>query len=256
MRNFALAAFASMAIATPALADDESWTGGYGGISAGYNIARSDSTVALGGQWAAEPQALRDLVTNNFSVRQQTKNGDFGAYLGYLYQTGGFVIGAEVEAAAIGGRAIRSTGTVAYTATQNYTFTNTIDPKNMIAVKARLGGAVGSNTLLYLNAGWAWVGANHSAGVTGAIGLLANGNYKKLGESNKTHDGFLIGAGVEQRLDSHFSIRAQYEYTDQGDIAYTTAYLPNSLLTTPAYTETVNQDLRLHLIRVGITYRF
>lgn len=256
MRKFAFAALASMTVTTPALAEDGSWTGGYGGITAGYNVTKSDSTVALGGAWATEATALQTLVSTNAGANQQTKGGDIGLNFGYLYQTNGFVIGAEAEAAAIGGNAIRSSGTVVYTATQNYRFTNTIDPKTMIALKARLGGVVAKDTLVYINAGWAWVYANQSASITGALGLLANGNYLKAATSSRSRNGFLIGGGVEHRISEHFSLRAQYEYTDQGDITYPLLYLPNSLNTTPAYSETVNQDLKLHLIRVGVSYHF
>lgn len=260
MRKFAFAALAGMTVATPALAEDGSWTGGYGGITAGYNISKSDSTVTLGGAWTTAPTALQTLVTSNMSAKQQTKGGDIGINFGYLYETGGVVFGVEGEAAAIGGNAIRSSGTVAYSAAQNFRFTNTIDPKTMIALKARLGGVVSDDTLIYVNAGWAWVSANHATTVTASeltgLGLLANGNYLKQGGTSKTHNGFLVGGGVEHRIATNFSIRLQYEYTDQGDVNYATTYLPTSLNTTPAYSETVNQDLRIHLIRVGFNYHF
>jgi len=260
MRKFAFAALATMTVATPAMAEDGSWTGGYGGITAGYNVSKSDSAVTLGGAWTTSAAALQTLVVSNMSVKQQTKGGDIGIALGYQYQTGGVVFGLEAEAAAIGGNAVRSSGTVTYSAAQNFKFTNTIDPKTMIALKARLGGVVGENTLIYLNGGWAWVSANHAATVTASeltgLGLLANGNYLKQGLTSKTHNGFIIGGGVEHRISNNFSLRLQYDYTDQGDVSYPTTYLPTSLNTTPAYSETVSQNLRVHLIRVGFNYHF
>jgi len=256
MRKFAFAALASMTVATPALADEGSWTGLYGGVTAGYNVSKSDSAATVGGTWTTEPAAKQALVTSNLSARQQTKGGDIGINVGYLYQTGALVLGVEGEAVALGGKAINATGTIAYTATENYKFTNTIDPKTMIALKARLGAAVGPDTLLYINAGWAWVSANQSATVTGALGLLANGNYMKEGATSRTRNGFLIGGGVEQRIAENFSLRLQYEYTDQGDITYNTVALPNSLANMAGYTETINQNLRVHLIRVGANYHF
>jgi len=249
-----------MAVATPAIANDGTWTGVYGGVSAGYNVSKSDSTATLGGAWTSQPAALQTLVTTNMSARQQAKGGNVGVDIGYLYQAGGVVFGVEAEAAAIGGNAIRSSATVNYSAAQNFKFTNTIDPKTMIALKARLGGVIAEDTLVYVNAGWAWVSANHAATVTASeltgLGLLANGSYLKQGLSSKTHNGFLVGGGVEHKISDNFSIRLQYEYTDQGDISYVTSYLPNSTNVTPAYNETVSQDLRLHLIRVGFNYRY
>ncbi|MFC3174307.1 outer membrane protein [Novosphingobium bradum] len=259
MRKFVLASLASMAVATPALADDGSWTGAYGGISAGYSSASSRSEASLGGQWTLMPAAQAAQVTSNLSTKQTTHNGAIGAHIGYNYQTGDVVLGAELEATTLGGSAVRSSGLVTYSATQNYTFTNSVDPKNLVALKARLGVAMGG-TLAYVAAGWAWVDSYQSAGITGTdlngLGLLANGSYRKLGENQKTRNGVIVGVGLEQRLSSRFSIRAQYDYTDQGTITYATAYLPNSLNTVPAYTETMNQNLRVHLVRAGVSYHF
>lgn len=35
-----------------------------------------------------------------------------------------------------------------------------------------------------------------------------------------------------------------------------TTYEPGSSFTAPAYTETMNQSLSLHLLRVGVSYHF
>lgn len=250
MRKFALAALAASAFATPALADEATWTGPYLGITAGWNSTSSDSNATLGGAWASEGTALQTLVSTNLSTKQSTNNGNIGAHLGYNFQTGGLVLGAEFEASAIGGKDVRTTDPVVYNSSLNYVITNTIDPKSLMAIKARLGAAIGSSTMVYATGGWAWVDANHAAGIT------SSGNYKKLGELSKTHNGFIIGAGLEHKLDSHLSVRAQYDYTDQGDVSYTTAYLPGSSFTSPVYSETISQDLRMHLIRVGVSYHF
>lgn len=251
MRKFAFAALATSLMATPALADEAIWTGPYAGITAGWNSTLSDSNATLGGNWTSEPSALQSLVATNMSAKQSTNNGNIGAHLGYNFQTGGLVLGAEFEASAIGGKDERTTSPVVYNSSSlNYVFTNKIDPKSLLALKARLGAAIGSSTMIYATGGWAWVDATHSASIT------SSQNYKKLGELSKTHNGFIVGAGLEHKLDSHLSIRAQYDYTDQGDVSYTTAYLPGSAYTAPAYSETISQDLCMHLVRVGVSYHF
>jgi opacity protein-like surface antigen len=263
MRKLVVAALGSMVFATPALAEDGDWTGPYVGVSAGWNSAHSDSSATLGGQWAAESAALRETITSNMAASQTSQNGDVGAFLGYNYQSGGFVAGLELEANAIGGQKVRATGPITTgvvgsagnagnanpALAPNYTFTNSIDPKSMIAIKLRLGAAMG-DTLFYVNGGWAWVDANQSASI------ISNGNYKKSATVGKTRNGWLLGLGIEQRLGTHLSLRASYDYTDQGDFSYVTAYEAGSSFTTPAYTETINQDLTMHLVRIGLSYHF
>ena len=252
MRKFIFSVLGGMAIATPALADEANWTGPYVGVIAGWNATRSDTAATLGGTWSTEAAATRTAVIDGLAARQSNNNGNIGAILGYNYQTGGIILGLEAGASTIGGSNERITGPISPVGISalNFVFSNKIDPKSLISVKSRLGAAVGSHTMIYATGGWAWVDANHSASIT------SNGNYKKLGELGKTHNGFIVGAGIEHKLDSHLSIRAQYDYTDQGDVTYATAYLPGSAFTSPAYSETLSQDLRLHLLRVGVSYNF
>ena len=253
MRKFAFTAIAASFIATPALADDVNWTGPYAGITAGWNSTSSQSDVTLGGNWANENSALRTLVATNFSTKQHTNNGNIGAHLGYNFQTGGLVLGAEFEASAVGGKAERVTSPVVYNNTSlSYVFANGIDPKSMMALKARLGAVVGGKTMIYATGGLAWVDADYAAG------MVSSQSYQKLGGLSKTRHGFIVGGGIEHKLDSHLSIRAEYDYTDQGHVTYATSYLPGSSFAPPTYnyTETVSQDLQLHLLRVGVSYHF
>jgi len=263
MRKLVFAALGSMVVATPAFAADGNWSGPYVGVLAGWNSAHSNSSGTLSGQWTAESSALRQTVTDNIAASQTTNNGEISANIGYNYQVNNILAGLEVEAGAVGGAKIRSVGPITTGAVgtagnagnatpalaPNYTFTNTIDPKSLIAVKLRLGVALDS-TLFYVNGGWAWVAANQGAS------LISNGNYKKSAALSHTYNGWLLGLGVEQRVGSNLSIRLSYDYTDQGDINYTTAYQAGSSFTTPAYVETIKQDLSLHLVRVGVTYHF
>ena len=69
-------------------------------------------------------------------------------------------------------------------------------------------------------------------------------------------DGYIVGGGVEQKLGNRLSARVEYNYTDQGRANYATSYRPGSTFVTPAYNENLSQDLRLHLVRVGVNYHF
>ena len=65
-----------------------------------------------------------------------------------------------------------------------------------------------------------------------------------------------MGGGLEHRFGSNVSLRVEYIYTDQGDVTYTTGYVTGSSFTSPAYTETFTQDLKMHLVRVGFNLHF
>jgi hypothetical protein len=85
-------------IASPALAqDEEDWSGAYIGIQSGYTGTKSDTAVALSGQWSVESQALRDFFSNNMGARQSDGSPNTGVVLGYNVQTGGAVVGSRVS---------------------------------------------------------------------------------------------------------------------------------------------------------------
>lgn len=239
-------------IASPALAqDEEDWSGAYIGIQSGYTGTKSDTAVALSGQWSVETQALRDFFSNNMGARQSDGSPNTGVVLGYNVQTGGAVVGVEGEFTYLNGGETIQRGPLAVPSTPalSYSYMNIVEPKHQFALKAKAGVPLG-RTLLYVDGGWAWTKARLG------VNVQSNGNYRKAALVDRTMDGFIVGGGIEHRLGSNVSVRLSYQYADQGDETYTTAYQPGSSFTTPAYTETVTQDLRLHLVRVGVNYRF
>ncbi len=243
----AAAIIGSVAFAMPAFAEDGEWTGGYAGIQAGYSAAKSTSNVTLGGAWSSETTALQSRVVSDWSARQNADLGAFGGQIGYNYQaSGGFVVGLEADMVGFSGKKDRS---FVSSGSPTYTFGNHIDPKSLLSLRAKAGVASG-NTLFYATGGWAWARTRMSADVT------SNGGYSKEGIVNKTLDGFIIGAGVEHKFSSSISARLDYAYTDQGKAGYDTAYRAGSTFTSPVYSEAVRQDLRLHLVRVGVNFHF
>ena len=238
--------------ASPALAQDEdNWTGFYAGIHGGLDQTRSATNVTLGGAWSTEAAPLREFFAGNMAERQRNDGYNLGAQIGYNYQTGPLVLGIEAETSYLGGSETVSRGPLRYpaSATLSYTFTNTVDPKWVSSIKGKAGIALGK-TLIYAEGGYA------SAKAKFATTATSNANYLKAGELTETMDGYIVGGGIEQRLGGNLSARLSYNYTDLGTATYTTSYRPGSALTNPAYTETVRQDLRLHLVRVGLNYRF
>lgn len=253
MKKLILASAAACIIATPAYAEDGDWTGAYVGVSVGYTAAKSDTTTALSGSWTSESAALQSEVTSRFAARQSLDDINFGGQIGYNFQTGGAVLGVEADIAALSGNQVTTRGPLATTAfpALSYTYTNRVDPKYMISLKARVGAAMG-NTLIYADGGWGFTKADLGADI------LSNGSYSKSGRLSKTMDGFVVGGGVEHKFSDTISARLSYNYADMGEESYVNAYNPGSSFAPPGanYVETMTQDLRMHLVRVGINFHF
>lgn len=241
-------------IANPALADDETdWSGAYIGIHAGYTSLKSDSTPVLSGTWTSESAALQSEVVAGWSAKQSLENANFGAQLGYNYDAGGVVLGLEGDFTLVNGSDVFRRGPIATVVTPalSYTYGNTIDPKYSASVRAKIGVPLGQ-TLVYAHGGWALTRAEIGADI------LSNGGYSKAVLQNETFNGYIVGGGLEQKLGTNASVRLEYSYTDQGDKSYVTIYQPGSTFAPPAfnYTETFTQDLRMHLVKVGLNYHF
>jgi outer membrane immunogenic protein len=250
---FTLTAIAACAIATPSFADEEGdWTGAYAGLSVGYNDAKSDQTVALGGAWTSESAPLQTYVNSFYPNNTKVQDINYGAQLSYNMQTGGgLVLGLEAEVTGLSGSDTASKPLTATTPfpTLSYASSTTFDPKVSYGIKAKLGFASGK-TLFYATGGWGWTNADI------AMDITSNGGYHKVASTSHTFDGYQIGGGIEQKLGSNMSVRLDYTYTDQGDFVFNTAYTPASTFQTPAYVETFNSDLRMHMIRLGVNFHF
>jgi outer membrane immunogenic protein len=115
-----------------------------------------------------------------------------GGQLGYNYQTGNLVLGAEWTFDGTSLNASRTAGSLQGAANTNWITT----------VAARFGVAA-NNVLYYGKAGGGW--ANNSATLTN----LNNGS--QAGSSN-TNGGWLLGAGVEYALAPQWSAKLEYDY--------------------------------------------
>ena len=246
-------AVAGWIVATPAVAQDADWTGAYVGVSTGYTSARSHTATVLGGSWATETQSLRDNVTSNFAASQSLDDANFGAQIGYNYQTGRVLLGVEADFTLLNGAEVSTRGPLSTPPfpALSYTYTNRVDPKHMYSLRGRIG-VVAGNTLFFADGGWAFARADFGAD------LVSNGGYSKSGRASGTMDGFIVGGGIEHRFSRRLSARITYHYTDQGQTTYVNNFNAGSSFAPPAfnYIETMTQDLRLHLVRIGLNFHF
>lgn len=230
-------------------ADD--WTGFYVGGNIGSANGDSQTTVALGGQWSIESQAVQDTFSNSLSPNLSPDGTSYGIQMGYDYQfSNNFVLGIEFDYNQLGLDEVQATSaTPPSLPSLTYNAINRIDADEMFSLRPKFGYAF-ENTMLYATAGWAWTSYDFSAEV------LSNGGYSKIGSNSDTLTSVVWGAGVEHKFGNNWSVRLEYLNVNGDDTSYNSVYRAGSSFVTPAYLETFNQDLDYDIIRVGVNYRF
>ncbi|MDK1372875.1 MULTISPECIES: porin family protein [unclassified Sinorhizobium] len=174
------------------------WTGGYVGLQGGGGWLNSDLSV---------PGA---------SASEDFNGGLLGAFAGYNYQHGDWVLGIE--------------GDVTYNwndKTINAFGANTkVGTDVSGSVRGRVGYTLNEKALLYATGGWA---------VTRGFVDVPGAPKEK-----ETFNGWTIGAGVDYGFTSNVFGRAEYRYNDFGDEDI----------------DGVNVDLDQHQFTVGVGVKF
>lgn len=174
------------------------WTGGYLGLQGGGGWLNSDLSVPGG------------------SASEKFSGGLFGAFAGYNYQHGDWVVGVEGD---VSYNWNDETVTVFGSDTEAGTDVSG-------SVRARLGYTVNDRTLIYATGGWA---------VTRGFVDVAGAPKEK-----ETFNGWTIGGGVDYGFTDSVFGRAEYRYNDFGD----------------KDVGGVNIDLDQHQFTVGVGVKF
>jgi len=151
--------------------------------------------------------------------------GVFGGTVGYNYQIGQIVIGAEADfdAASLTGKASYPLGVYQKTRLESLT-----------TERLRLGYAM-DRTLFYVTGGYAG-GSVHQSLWDVPNGLFA--------AQDNWSNGYAVGGGVEYAFNSHISAKAEYLYTQ---------LTSQSIAVGP---DSVRAPVNASLFRVGLNYRF
>ena len=186
------------------------WTGLYAGINGQLGFG---SFTAAGG---------RPAFGGSFG-------GLGGATLGYNYQSGKLLVGAEGD---IGFGSISSSSNFGYGTSSGGRVTG------LGTIRARVGYVLYDRTLLYVTGGYA------GASLNGRISDFTNSPNLVLQESHYLN-GFAVGAGVEYALTTKISVKGEYLYTGFGS--------QNFFASTR---DQVSAGSHVNLIRAGLNYHF
>lgn len=139
-----------------------------------------------------------------------------GVQAGYNADLSGVVVGGEVELSHMGDTKVRLPG-------------GDLKQRHRLAAKAKAGMPVGDGTLVYGTGGLAMTNMRDNGAIQGPDGWKP---------------GWLMGAGLEQKLTDQISARVEYNYVRTNDIRTF-----NGATTTKG-------DVTDHTIKAGVNYRF
>jgi outer membrane immunogenic protein len=274
-------------IGTPALAADMAqpvykappplpppciWCGWYVGVNAGYNWSGSNevsttSTPVLvpgGGINVAFSNALNSLGTFNSGTRQQGFIG--GGQVGYNWQLNSIVAGIEtdIQGIANSGQTRISNGTIAlgFGSGQSVVSTATVSQSldYLGTLRGRAGVLITPAVLAYATGGLAYGGVRASTNLTQSLvpNSLDVGVWNSVGNLSEVRLGWTAGAGVEWKLWSNWSAKAEYLYYDLGSSSYNGTPIVTTNGGTPFSTNAIRSTARFNgnVVRVGLNYNF
>ncbi len=193
-----------------------SWTGFYLGVNAGYGVGQGQGNLLVAGE----------------TFNAMPGGGFGGGQLGYNYQLGSIVLGAETD---IQGAGISDSRTCVVTC---FGGTSALIDQKLTwfgTTRARLGWASGP-VLTYVTGGAAYGGTETGLGMNGG----------PVTSVSSTKSGWTWGTGVEAALGGNWTAKAEYLYVSLGSASFASV----------APAETFTTKYQAQIFRGGVNYRF
>jgi outer membrane immunogenic protein len=241
-------AAAVLALSATAMAPGRAEADGPGKISRPYIWSGFYIGGHVGHGWGEEVWSLPEPIPNttffgSAGLPDQSPSGLLaGGQIGVNFQIGPWVFGVEgkVSWADLEDNSTRVLSSVA-----------TADFRSRVEylgdVTARLGYTIQPTVLLYLKGGVAF----DSSRLDSALTILSQTSATVTLQQDRI--GWTIGGGVEWALAGPWSFKIEYQYMDFGSDT------DNATFTVPgegSFTVPVTLEQDIHLVRVGINYRF
>ena len=249
---------------TPGPCPTCNWTGIYVGFNEATSIGnnRTHETATLLPSTANGANVTNPL-TDLLHTESPTGWGA-GGQIGANWQTGSLVLGAEADWDWMNERDTFSNvnfiASTAVVAPAQVAITDNEKLKSLATARARIGWA--DNCFLwYVTGGVAWGRVESNYGFQGvALNGAAIFGTPLFGASvSQTKTGWTLGGGVETTmtwlgLSNHWSSKFEYLYVDLGSI--TNSFAIPVTGSPGVYTYTSTSEIRDHIVRFGVNYRF
>ena len=237
---------------------DRGWSGAYFGASAGGVSSRSRVTATE--QYSsiftgnAFPNNITGANMTDVSGPGHRGGGAVDLFAGWNFLVrDAFLVGGQIEAT-VSDVSFNSAGSRTYnyfdgagptgqTAIEDYR--PQVSSRWMTSALLRAGYLVDNQTLLYGIGGWTL--ARFEAR------NLADNSFFQLEESFLA-SGWTAGAGIERKLDSHWSVRGEYRYTNFGSHNLNGQFNFGSSFGTQNYQRSAQFDQSMQVGRIGIAY--
>ena len=216
-RALVIAGFSSIALAAPAVAQDNStFTGPRIEGIVGYDSTRTGSS---------------NDIDNADDIDQSIDDVAYGVGVGYDFAVGGAVVGVEGEW--LESEAKSDYDTTAFT---NFGVRN-IDAGRDLYIGARAGVLATPSTLIYAKGGY----------TNARMNVLATDNTTDVG-TNVDLDGWRVGGGIEQAFGENLYGKVEYRYSNYEEGEFEA---PSGM-----ESDRFNVDLDRHQVMLGVGYRF
>lgn len=246
-----IAAGADMAVKAPVapVAIPYSWTGFYIGGHLGYGFEHS--SVGITGNTPAVA-ALISLGTIPGSLGADPKGWLTGIQLGYNYEIGKFVIGAETDFSLAD---IQNKSSFVHVGPiLPFAFYTTSAEQRMQwfgTLRGRLGFTPVNNLMIYGTGGLAYGRVEYAGNINRSAILV---NFDLLGSDTVTKTGWTAGGGIEYALSNRWSVKGEYLYYDLGSETLTGVQNPRPIILTQ---NSANYAFvtRGSIVRLGFNFR-
>lgn len=242
-------------------ADEDSWTGFYVGGFGGYTNGRAAANVSTISSSAIGNPAVIAGIAKDGSQKINSKGFSGGGTFGYNYQKGKFFVGGEVDFSSDKVNKTVSATTLynsefPASAINSKTITQTVKSDWRFTARPRIGVAF-NKAVVYVTGGLAVTNIKYNGSYSDKI----VGISKESSSFSKTKAGTSVGAGVEFKVASKWSIKAEYLFTQFGRVSTTSTNFTLSDFgfggePVPQQVFTHSTDLKSHSIRFGVNYRF
>jgi outer membrane immunogenic protein len=224
------------------------WSGFYVGGFGGYKFTVVDHNLSLGGLWNGDIASDSELVESAGSRDLNTSGGELGGLVGYNWQWNCWVLGLEADGGYLWARDSRDSGTIFNTTNIDpFHVRNAFQTHYLFTFGPRIGYAFG-RWLPYITGGLAVGDLEFEQAI--AFPDEAPDNVEG-GRHTETNVGWMVGGGLQYALTDHWSLRAQYQYIDLGDIDFTSNFADTTAF--PAHS---HAELREHNVSFAIMYKF
>jgi outer membrane immunogenic protein len=215
-----------------------SWTGLYIGGFGGYKFGVFDPSISAGEDEAEDARAIESHLGDDFGA----SGAELGGLIGYNYQWNKWVLGLE---AAGGYLWLRNSETGRFPIPGSddiYALSNSLKTHYLVTVGPRIGYAL-CKWLPYVTGGMAVGDLDFRQRIS------ETDDFDQSRSKSGSNVGWFVGGGLQYALTHHWSVRAQYQYIDLGDVGLSFD-VPSEL------TANSKVNLREHNASFAIIYGF